>query len=277
MTHIRDIRIRDPFIYTDRDAGCYYMYGTTDLVPHSTMANHSFSVWKSTDLEWFEGPIEIFNTEDGDFWGTRDFWAAEMHAYQGKYYLFGSCISDTHRRGTQIFVSDRPDGHFVPVSKDPATPAEWECLDGTLYVEDGVPYIVFCHEWLQVHDGEICALPLTPDLTRPAGEVIFLFRASENPAAEGQGPNQEDFITDGPFLWRESGRVKMIWSSFGGGRYLVLTAEADSIRGPWRHGASQFDFDGGHAMLFETLAGERMISMHSPNTSGYERAVFRPY
>ncbi len=277
MYHITDIRIRDPFIYTDREAECYYMYGTTDLQPNSIAANHSFSVWKSRDLTWFEGPIEIFNAKDSDFWGSRDFWAAEMHPYRGKFYLFGSCISDTRRRGTQIFVSDTPDGRFVPVASDATTPPAWECLDGTLFIEDGTPYMVFCHEWLQVHDGEICAIPLTDDLSAPAGEPHLLFRASENPAVEGLGPSGENFITDGPFLWQEDGRVRMIWSSFGGGRYLVLTAEADSIRGPWRHGGSQFDFDGGHAMLFETLAGERMIAMHSPNTLGLERAVFRAF
>jgi hypothetical protein len=26
-------------------------------------------------------------------------------------------------------------------------------LDGTLWVEDGVPYMIFCHEWIQITDG----------------------------------------------------------------------------------------------------------------------------
>jgi hypothetical protein len=30
MINIRDIQIRDPFVYCDRIAGKYYMYGTTD-------------------------------------------------------------------------------------------------------------------------------------------------------------------------------------------------------------------------------------------------------
>ncbi len=277
MLHRNDIRIRDPFIYTDRETGCYYMYGTTDLAPNSIDAYHSFSVWKSSDLLYFEGPIEIFNSTDCDFWGERDFWAAEMHAYKGKYYLFGSCKSDTHHRGTQIFVSDTPDGRFVPVAPEPLTPLDWECLDGTLFVEDGTPYMVFSHEWTQIKDGEFYAVPLTSDLSAPAGEPIFLFRASDNPAVEGMGPQKENFITDGPFLWQENGKVKMIWSSFASHRYMVLTAEADSLRGPWHHSGSQFDFDGGHAMLFETLSGERMIAMHAPNTSGLERAVFRKF
>ena len=81
-------------------------------------------------------------------------------------------------------------------------------------------------------------------------------------------------MTDGPFFYREDGKLKMIWSSFFEGRYLVLCAESDSLRGKWTHKGSQFDFDGGHAMIFTTLEGNRMISLHSPNQTGLERAVF---
>ncbi len=275
MLHRNDIRIRDPFIYTDRKAGIYYMYGTTDLRPHSIAADHSFSCYRSTDLEWFEGPIEIFNAETAPFWGERDFWAAEMHAYGGRYYLFASCKSDTRHRGTQIFVCDTPDGRYVPVAPDPATPADWECLDGTLFVEDGIPYMVFCHEWTQVRNGEICAIPLLPDLSGAAGEPFLLFRATDEPMVAAEPNAAGNYVTDGPFLWREDGRVHMIWSSFAEGRYQVFDAVADRLRGAWQHLGSRFDFDGGHAMLFETLAGERMISLHAPNTSDAERAVFR--
>ena len=54
----------------------------------------------------------------------------------------------------------------------------------------------------------------------------------------------------------------------------MLSAESDSIRGEWKHNGSLFDFDGGHAMIFETLEGERMISLHSPNIANYERPFF---
>ncbi len=277
MLHISDIRIRDPFIYTDRKAGIYYMYGTTDLQPQSIAANHSFSCYRSRDLEWFEGPIEIFNAETAPFWGERDFWAAEMHPYNGRFYLFASCTSDTRHRGTQIFVCDTPDGRYVPVSPDPATPADWECLDGTFYVEDGVPYMVFCHEWTQVGNGEICAVPLASDLSAAVGEPFLLFHATDEPQVAASGNGSGNYVTDGPFLWQEDGKVRMIWSSFAAGRYAVLSAEADSLRGPWTHTGSQFDFDGGHAMLFRTLNGERRISLHSPNASGLERAKFMEF
>ena len=35
MIKRQDLRIRDPFILTDKENGCYYMYGTTDLEEHS--------------------------------------------------------------------------------------------------------------------------------------------------------------------------------------------------------------------------------------------------
>ncbi|MBQ9785466.1 MAG: family 43 glycosylhydrolase [Clostridia bacterium] len=274
-----EIRIRDPFILTDTAHGCYYMYGTTALEPGSIAAKNSFMVYKTRDLENFEEGKVVFDGANTDFWGTYDFWAPEVHVWRGKYYLLGSCKAETRHRGTQIFVCDTPDGTFVPVSDRAATPAEWECLDGTLYVEDGVPYLVFSHEWTQVGDGEICAVRLSDDLSRAIGEPFLLFRASDNPdVSEIQHTGSGKYVTDGPFLYQEDGKLRMIWSSFYRGRYLVLEAEADSLRGAWMHHGSRFDFDGGHAMVFYTLEGDRMISLHRPNEPhGAERATFFKY
>ena len=275
MLKREDIRIRDPFILPDHEQNCYYMYGTTALEEGSLDAKNTFSVYRSTDLENFEGPKVIFDGDKIGFWADRDFWAPEVHKYNGKYYLFGSCKSADRHRATQIFVCDTPDGTFEPLTDDPITPKEWECLDGTFWVENGIPYIVFSHEWTQVGDGEIWAMPLTADLKQPAGEPFLLFRASENPEVS---PLQGDsYVTDGPFLYTENGKLVMIWSSFYRGRYLVLQATSTSINGAWEHGGSRFDFDGGHAMLFERFDGKRMISLHRPNKPNYERAFFYEY
>ncbi|UKI17739.1 MAG: hypothetical protein L6V80_06255 [Bacteroidales bacterium] len=42
-------------------------------------------------------------------------------------------------------------------------------LDGTLWVEDGKPYMVYCHEWVQVMDGEMKVVELTRDLSAREG------------------------------------------------------------------------------------------------------------
>ena len=233
------IRIRDPFILTDREAGCYYMYGTTDLEDGTLHARPRFSVYKSRDLESFEGPKVIFDGEKNGFYADRDFWAAEVHKWGGKYYLFGSCKAEGKCRATEIFVSDTPEGEFVPVSTHPKTPAEWECLDGTFFVEDGRPYIVFSHEWVQIGNGEIWASELSSDLSHTVGEPFLLFRASDNPSVSELEAGSGNYVTDGPFLYREGERLKMIWSSFYEGRYLVLEAESDSLLGEWRHGVTR--------------------------------------
>ena len=274
MLKREEIRIRDPFILTDKEAGCYYMYGTTDLVDGSLEACPRFSVYKSHDLESFEEAKVIFDGEESDFWADRDFWAAEVHRWGDRYYLFGSCKAEGKCRTTEVFVSDTPDGKYTPVSKNNLTPKGWECLDGTFFTEGGKPYMVFCHEWVEVGDGEIWAVELNSELSAPAGEPFMLFRASDNPAVTSLEGREGCYVTDGPFLWREGDGVKMIWSSFYEGRYLVLQAQSDSLRGEWRHKGSRFDFDGGHAMIFETLEGKRMMSLHSPNTAGLERPEF---
>ena len=275
MLKREDIRIRDPFILTDKEHGCYYMYGTTALLEGSIYCGNTFSVYKTEDLEHFSEPKVIFDGNAIGFWADKDFWAPEVHIYNGKYYLFGSCKADGKCRATQIFVCDTPDGAFVPVSEKPITPADWECLDGTLWVENGTPYMVFCHEWVQVVDGEIWAVPLKQDLSAPDGDPFMLFRASDNPNVSAGKRGQR--VTDGPFLFCEEGKLKMIWSSFYEGRYLVLEAVSDSLHGKWEHKGSRYDFDGGHAMLFKRLDGTQMISLHSPNKAGLERAMFLPY
>ena len=277
MLKREDIRIRDPFIYTDFENQCYYMYGTTDLVKDCVDARNTFSVYRSTDLENFEEPKVIFDGNKYGFWADRDFWAPEVHKYKGKYYLFGSCKADNRHRATHIFVCDTPDGDFVPLTEAPITPSDWECLDGTFYVENDIPYIVFSHEWTQVKDGEIWAMPLSQDLRQPTGNPFLLFRASDNPHVSELNGHPDAYVTDGPFLYCENGKLNMIWSSFYENRYLVLHAWSNSLTGEWHHQGSTFDFDGGHAMLFHKLNGERMISLHSPNVANMERAIFIHY
>lgn len=277
MLKREDIRIRDPYILTDTEHQCYYMYGTTALEPHSLDAKNTFSVYRSKDLENFEEGKVVFDGGKMGFWADRDFWAPEVHRYNGKYYLFGSCKAEGKCRGTQIFVCDTPDGEFEPLTTEPITPRTWECLDGTFWEENGTPYIVFSHEWLQVKNGEIWAMPLSKDLKQAAGAPVLLFRATDNPQVSSLEEHPDAYVTDGPFLFRENGRLHMLWSSFYQGRYLVLDAESDSVIGKWEHKGSKYDFDGGHAMLFHRLDGQRMISLHRPNTPDYERAFFYKY
>ena len=268
----KDIHIRDPYILVE--GGKYYLYGSRG--PETWGKCTGLDVYVSDDLENWSEPVEAFTPPAG-FWADRNFWAPEVHAYRGAYYMFVSFKSDTCCRGTQILKAESPMGPFVLHSDGPVTPKEWECLDGTLYVEsDGKPYMVFCHEWVQIQDGEMCAVELTEDLSASVGEPIVLFKASEPVWATGlNGDRKGNYVTDGPFLYRtQDGTLLMIWSSFAQGGYCEGIAYSDkgSITGNWIHDERLlFEADGGHGMIFTTLEGELKFICHQPNKCPEER------
>ena len=264
-----DSHIRDPFILPD--GGRYYLYGSRGGETWGRCTG--LDVYVSDDLENWSEPTECFTPPTG-FWSEKNFWAPEVHLYRGRYYMFASFISDTRNRGTQILAADSPMGPFEPHSDGPVTPEEWMCLDGTLYVDEkNTPYMIFCHEWVQVKDGEMCAVELTPDLRAPVGEPFLLFRASQLPGVREL--ESKDYVTDGPFMYRmESGKLLMIWSSFGAEGYLEAMAESEdnTLRGKWvNHEELLFSKDGGHGMIFRAFDGRLMFVCHSPNQPPHER------
>ncbi len=274
MIKREDINIRDPFVLVHE--GKYYMYGTRG--PECWGKGTGLDCYVSTDLENFEGPIEVFTPPEG-FWSDKNYWAPEVHEYKGAFYMFASFKADGVCRGTQILRAESPLGPFKVHSDGPVTPRDWECLDGTLYIEksDGnKPYIVFCHEWVQVTDGEICALELSPDLSKSVGTPKLLFRASEAPWIKDI--RNGNYVTDGPFLHRNSkDELTMLWSSFCEGGYALAMAHSKSntIEGPWVQDPELiFGENGGHGMLFKDLSGNLMVTLHSPNIDLKERPVF---
>ena len=274
-----DIQIRDPYILPVESEGQYYMFGSTDKDIWKGKAT-GFDVYRSRDLESWEGPFPAFRPPH-DFWADRNYWAPEVHEYQGRYYMFATFKAEGVCRGTQILVADRPGGPYQPHSDGPVTPRDWECLDGTLYVdEERNPWMVFCHEWVQISDGTVCAIPLSPDLHKAIGEPIPLFAASQAPWAEAlQSPRHgRGYVTDGPFMYRaENGVLSMIWSSFQGGRYAqgLAVSESGKITGPWKQQEEPlFASDGGHGMVFKTFDGRTLLALHTPNKTPHERAIF---
>lgn len=277
---LADIHIRDPFVLPVPAEHCYYLYGTMGAYAWTDFAV-GVDCYVSPDLITWEGPIEVFRPPQG-FWADRNFWAPEVYAYNGRFFMFASFKANGVCRGTQILAADSPRGPFVPVSERPVTPADWECLDGTFFVaEDGKPWMVFSHEWVQVGDGEICALPLNKDMTAAAGEPILLFHASEAPWAElliSRG--RRGYVTDGPCMHRlPNGELLLLWSSHGAEGYTVGVARSESgkVTGPWKQDARPlYGKDGGHCMTFKDFDGKTWLSFHHPDGHPNERPKFLP-
>jgi hypothetical protein len=157
-------------------------------------------------------------------------------------------------------------------------------LDATLWVDGGKPYMIFCHEWIQTTDGTIEVIRLKKDLSETVGKPKTILSARQaswvrslgSVGALYQGKAYEGYVTDGPFLFRtESGKLLMIWSSFGDEQYAVGLVESLSgkIKGPWKMIPEPlFKANGGHGMIFRTFEEKLMLVLHQPNQSPLERA-----
>ncbi|MBQ7868248.1 MAG: family 43 glycosylhydrolase [Clostridia bacterium] len=274
---MQDIHIRDPFVLVHE--GKYYMYGTRG---HTCWGEATgFDVYVSDDLKNWSEPQACFEN-DGSFWADRHYWAPEVHQWNDAFYMFASFKHPDVCRGTAILRAENPKGPFLPHSDGPVTPREWECLDGTFYVSKaGKPYMVFCHEWLQAVDGEVCAVELTEDLRAAANKPFLLFRASE---AEWGKPVQHStgmsgWVTDGPFLWRTTdGTLLCLWASFSESGYTQAVAVSDNgdIDGKFHQSAPLFMKDGGHGMIFRSLDDQLYLTLHTPNTTPQERPHLYP-
>ncbi len=141
--------------------------------------------------------------------------------------------------------------------------------------------MVFCHEWVQVGDGEICAIPLNINLTSAAGDPIFLFSASQAPwAQEIDSRGRKGFVTDGPWMHHlPGGELLLLWSSHSEGGYTVGVARSASgqLHGPWQQDPRPlYSDDGGHCMTFHDFEGKTWVALHHPNETPYERPKFIP-
>lgn len=264
------INIRDPFIFFENDT--YYLYGTR--AENFGLYTKGFDVYVSQDLENWSDPIPCFDSEKYGL-NRRVNWAPEVHKHNGKYYMFATLTLKNGLKGTYSLCADSPMGPFAPLSDGPLTPAEWESLDGTLYIDkDGSPYLVFCHEHTQIKDGTICYVRLSDQLDRAVSDVVTMFSASSCPYVDPL--ESGNYVTDGPFMFRsKNNELFMIWSSFINLKYaeLVVKFTDGTLSMNFEHKKPMLDSDGGHGMIFDNGKNTFFI-YHTPNQSGLERPKF---
>jgi len=277
----QDIGIRDPFIYCDAATGRCYMYGTCGTVD----GKRGFDVRETSDptLQTWSDRKPAFRSPEG-FWGVWAYWAPEVFRYKDKYYLFSTFEAPGRARAVQILAADSPAGPFHVHSPQPLTGPEYFSLDGTLYIDKkGDPWMVYSREHVSVHDGQMRAMRLKPDLTAPIdGTDILLFKASSaSYAAHWQTKSGEPgYLTDGPQMLRLSdGGLVMAWSTNNylphpiGWGYTVSIARSESgeVQGPWVQEGILYNGFAGHGQIFRHPSLGLVLSVHQPNNRG------RPY
>ena len=146
-----------------------------------------------------------------------------------------------------------------------------------LNLENGTPYIVFCHEWTQIKDGEISVCQLSKDLKEAVGEPFTMLKASDGcPNVKTIG--DDNYVTDGPFMMNVDGELICLWSSYGENGYLEAIARSNNgkMDGKWEiDDELLFEKDGGHGMIFEDLEGGLNFIYHAPNETPFERPCIR--
>ncbi len=271
------INVRDPYIFADSKTGKYYLH-----VNASSMGKKGLFCYESKDLKNWRAVGMSFEP-DSNFWGKRDFWAPDMFFIDGKYYIIATFSNDDEVegpggkplkfRGCGVLVSDRPDDGYTPLENKPITPKDWMCLDGTIYEDaDKNLWLIYCHEWLQVGNGEIIAQRISRDLKKTIGEPIVILKALDAPWYNKRR-GDDKAVTDAGLITRtDDGILYLTWSSFekkkGAYAIGVAVSKSGKVEGPWRHLRNPLNSDdGGHAMIFTTFDGKTKISYHSPNST----------
>ncbi|MDY3761220.1 MAG: family 43 glycosylhydrolase [Eubacteriales bacterium] len=260
--------IRDPFILEDN--GVYYMYGT------------GWKYYKNTsgDLngEW-TGPypcIDWNNISENIPDYEKDCWAPEVYKYNGSYYMITTYNSSErgssdgeHKydgRGTVILRAEDPEGPFTKWSDGQITPDTWDCIDGTLYIDDeGQPWLYFVHEWTSTdgEGGKFSCAKLSSDLKTLISEPKDVFNAGG--------------VTDGCFIYTAAnGDLLSLWSTYDDdyGYCVNVIRSKNGIDGDWLFDSMLYSSyygaeSGGHGMLFTDSDGRMKMSFHIDSDKNY--------
>ena len=289
-----DIQIRDPFVLVDNDT--YYMYGTQSY--------GQFEVYTSTDLEIWAKQDPCFVGTD-DFWGNaagnssvegaeRAYWAPEVHKYtyngETAYYMLATFTQNTdtmNQQGTAILKATSPTGPFELWSDGPITPAGHSCLDASLYIENGTPYLVYAHEWQCAcrnynGTGTMDYIQLSADLKTTVGDSVEWFGADDLTTFwEELFGTEPSKTTDGPFVYTDAnGQNYLMWSTHltpdDANSYALLASPFTTLGSDVDLASDTLKLyvdNGGHGMVFTDLNGVETLVLHTPN-SGNTRAQF---
>lgn len=258
-----DLCIADPTIFRDTD-GTYYLYGT------SPDSNKGFEVYRSGDLETWEGPVGAlasgFVLTPQTSWGTKGFWAPQVFLHDGKYYMVY-----TANEQLAVATADSPCGPFVQADKQ-MMPAAMKQIDPFVFFDtDGKAYLYH----VRLTEGNrIFVAELNPDLKSVKEET-----ARECVHAESGWEdtwNAEWSVTEGPTVIRQGNTYYLFYSAndFRNPDYAVGYATASSPLGPWtKQGVlisrNNMGMNGtGHGDLFRTDDGSWQYVLHVHHSAG---------
>ena len=249
---ILKVPLGDPFIMLWE--GKYYAYGT--------YSNDGIAVYVSNDLLTWEGTTSLALHKD-EVWADRWFWAPEVYAVNGKFYMYYS--ADEH---ICVATSDSPLGPFRQEIQKPMI-ADEKCIDNSMFMDaNGKPYLFFdrFNDGLNVWVAELESnlIDIKPETMKKCINV--------SQAWEEVWPR----VNEGPFVFKHNDKYYMTYSanSYESQFYGVGFATATSPTGPWvkyeKNPVLQKPGNlvgVGHSAMFTDKEGKLRIVFHAHNNT----------
>jgi beta-xylosidase len=242
------LRMGDPFVlHVGKN---YYLYGTT--------ARDGFKCWTSADLVHWDAKGYAYQRTDKS-WGSGSYWAPEVTAHKGKFYMVYSCNGGKDASGKDIkgfrlcvAVSDKAEGPFKDLY-GPWIDLGWSAIDADLFIDDdGTPYLYFAKvgevpkpEGGKPADadiyGEIYGVKLKADLSAADGEAVLCSKAEQEWEQPDRARRPRSRCNEGPMVFTPgsvAGKEKVYYMTFSAGhwaspRYAIGYNTAAKPLGPW--------------------------------------------
>lgn len=211
------VSIADPFVL--KVGTLYYLYGTTD-------SDNGFEVFTSGDLVHWSRQGYCYR-KTADSWGQACFWAPEVLALGGQYYLYYTSYNPaSSMRNISVATSTSPLGPFTD-ARTPLLPSDRGFIDASPFHDpvSGRYYIYAMEENLR--PPKIWVATLADSLTETSSSLTECLTASQA---------WENEWVEGPFVIRHRSWYYMLYSGNGYGSpdYAVGYAWSNSPQGPWR-------------------------------------------
>ncbi len=254
--------IGDPFIM--REGNTYFAYATS--------APDGFRYFTSGNLvDWEEGGYCYKNSP----WGENCFWAPEVYAYRGKYYMiYTARWKKNHSLRIGLAVAESPRGPFTDVIPGPLFDPGFASIDATLFFDDDDRiYLYFARDCSENiingrHISEIYFAEISEDLTKLVSEPVRI----TTPDDEWECTRDPVWHwNEGPAVVKHRGKYYLTYSvnCFDTPDYSVGCAVADRPEGPYKKYGypvlrrAEGDFSGpGHNSFFLDREGRLLTAFH---------------
>jgi len=211
-----DVLCADPFIYREGDT--YYLYATA--------SDHGLLVWTSKDLVNWQNRGLAF-ARSASTWSRQQFWAPEMFAHHGKYYLHFTALGENNARRIVLAEGTSPLGPFAELKAPWFDPGKGTIDSHVFKDTDGKLYLYSVD--LDRPDRkcfEIHVRTVSDDLV-PQKDFTFCI----TPSQEWEGK----VVNEGPFVFKHKDTYVLTYSANGyfDPNYSIGMATAKSPLGPW--------------------------------------------